>query len=181
MALVSGVLTGWAIENMQLESFGIDGWTRSIVTVVLALTTPLVGAAAVMRRTAIPSFAQVLGRPVDRPRDVVGLALGVAFIVLCAVSLEAALGQTLVPRYRDLPFAPLTAGVTPYLVLTVLVGGQKGQRGRAESVMATVLAGSAIIFAINEGLASWQSLWLSAVMLVMALILSRVRHARGSE
>jgi exo-beta-1,3-glucanase (GH17 family) len=181
IALVSGVLTVWAIENMQNESFGIEGWTRSIVAVALALTTPSIGAAAVMRRTPIPSFAQMLGRAVDRPRDVVGLALGVTFIILCAVSLEAALGQALVPRYRDLPFAPLTAAATPYLVLTVIVGGGKGRRSRAESVMAAALAGSAIISAINEKLASWQSLWLCTVMLAIAFILSRVGHARGSK
>jgi glucan 1,3-beta-glucosidase len=120
----------------------------------------------------------MLGHAEARPRDVVGLALGGIFIVLCALSLEAALGQTLVPRYRDLPFVPLTAAATPYLVLTMLVPGRKGARGLAESVMAAALAGSAIIFVINEKLASWQSLWLCAVMLIMALILSRVRDVR---
>jgi len=178
VALLAGVLVGWTIEDMQKESFGIDGWARSIVLVALTLAAPLAGAAGLMRRTVTPSFARMLGHADDRPRDVVGLALGAIFIVLCAVSLEAALGQTLVPRYRDLPFAPLTAAATPYLVLTMLVPGRKGPRGLAESVMAAALAGSAIIFAVNEKLASWQSLWLCAVMLIMALILSRVRDAR---
>jgi exo-beta-1,3-glucanase (GH17 family) len=178
MALLAGVLVGWTIEDTQKESFGIDGWARSIVLVALTLAAPLAGAAGLMRRTVTPSFARMLGHAEDRPRDVVGLALGAIFIVLCAVSLEAALGQTLVPRYRDLPFAPLTAAATPYLVLTMLVPGRKGPRGLAESVMAAALAGSAIIFVLNEKLASWQSLWLCAVMLIMALILSRVRDAR---
>jgi hypothetical protein len=146
--------------------------------IALALTAPLAGAAALMRRTVTPSFARMLGHADARPRDVVGLALGGIFIVLCALSLEAALGQTLVPRYRDLPFVPLTAAATPYLVLTMLAPGRKGARGLAESVMAAALAGSAIIFVINEKLASWQSLWLCAVMLIMALILSRVRDVR---
>jgi exo-beta-1,3-glucanase (GH17 family) len=181
MALIAGVLAGWAIENMPQESFGLDGWARSIVLVALSLTAPLAGAAGLMRHTVTPSFAQMLGGGGDRPRDFVGLALGTIFIVLCAVSLEAALGQTLVPRYRDLPFAPLTAAATPYLVLTMLVPRQKGPRGLAESVMATALAGPAIIFVINEKLASWQSLWLCAVMLMMAFILSRARDARDSE
>jgi len=175
---MAGILVGWAIENMQNESFGIDGWARSIVLITLALAAPLAGAAGLMRRTVTPSFARMLGDADDRPRDVVGLALGGIFIVLCAVSLEAALGQTLVPRYRDLPFVPLTAAATPYLVLTMLVPARKGARGLAESVMAAALAGSAIIFVINEKLASWQSLWLCAVMLIMALILSRVRDVR---
>jgi exo-beta-1,3-glucanase (GH17 family) len=181
IALMAGVLAGWAIENMQKESFGVDGWARSIVLVALSLSAPLAGAAGLMRGTVTPSFARMLGRAVDRPRDFVGLALGLIFIVLCAASLEAALGQTLVPRYRDLPFAPLTAAATPYLVLTMLVPGRNGPRGLAESVMATALAGPAIIFVINEKLASWQSLWLCAVMLIMALILSRARDARDSE
>ena len=181
MALIAGVLAGWAIEDMQKESFGVDGWARSIVLVALSLSAPLAGAAGLMRGTITPSFARMLGPAVDRPRDFVDLALGMIFIVLCAVSLEATLGQTLVPRYRDLPFAPLTAAATPYLVLTMLVPGRKGPRGLSESVMATALAGPAIIFAINEKLASWQSLWLCAVMLIMALILSRARDARDSE
>jgi len=178
MALMAGILVGWAIENMQNESFGIDGWARSIVLITLAVTAPLAGAAGLMRRTVTPSFARMLGDADDRPRDVVGLALGGIFIVLCAVSLEAALGQTLVPRYRDLPFVPLTAAATPYLVLTMLAPSRKGTRGLAESVMAAALAGSAIVFVINEKLGSWQSLWLCAVMLIMALILSRVRDVR---
>jgi exo-beta-1,3-glucanase (GH17 family) len=178
IALMAGVLAGWAIENLQKESFGLDGWARSIVLVALSLSAPLACAAGLMRGTVTPSFAQMLGPPADRPRDVVGLTLGMIFIVLCAVSLEAALGQALVPRYRDLPFAPLTAAAIPYLVLTILVPGQKGPRGIAETVMATALAGPAIIFVINEKLASWQSLWLCAVMLTMALILSRARDAR---
>jgi exo-beta-1,3-glucanase (GH17 family) len=181
IALIGGALIGWAIENMQNESFGIDGWARSIVMVALALTTPLAGAVGLMRRTAIPSFAQMLGRAVDRPKDVVGLTLGMMFMILCGVSLEAALGQTLVPRYRDLPFAPLTAAAAPYLVLTVLAPCWKGSRGPAELAMAAALAGSGIFFAVNEKLASWQSVWLCAVMLVMALVLSRVRDARDSE
>jgi hypothetical protein len=174
-------LTGWALENLPKESFGVDGWARSIVLVALSLTAPLAGAAGLMRRTVTPSFAQMLGRAADRPGDFVGLALGTIFIVLCGVSLEAALGQALVPRYRDLPFVPLTAAATPYLVLTMLVPARKGTRGLAESVMATALAGPAVIFVINEKLASWQSLWLCAVMLIMALILSRARDARDSE
>jgi exo-beta-1,3-glucanase (GH17 family) len=181
IALIAGVLAGWAIEDMQKESFGVDGWARSIVLVALSLSAPLAGAAGLMRGTGTPSFARMLGPAVDRPRDFVGLALGMIFIVLCAASLEAALGQTLVPRYRDLPFAPLTVAATPYLVLTMLVPGRKGPRGLAESVMATALAGPAIIFVINEKLASWQSLWLCVVMLILALILCRARDARDSE
>jgi exo-beta-1,3-glucanase (GH17 family) len=181
MALMAGVLTGWALENLPKESFGVDGWARSIVLVALSLTAPLAGAAGLMRRTVTPSFAQMLGRAADRPADFVGLALGTIFIVLCGASLEAALGQALVPRYRDLPFVPLTAAATPYLVLTMLVPAREGARGLAESVMAIALAGPAIIFVINETLASWQSLWLCAIMLIMALILSRARDAPDSE
>src|SRR5262249_22657468 len=150
---------GWAIENVQNESFGLGGWARSLFAVGLALTAPVVGAAGAMRRATIPSFAQVLGGAVERPRDRGTLALGIMLILLCAVSLESALGQALVPRYRDLPFAPLTAAATPYLVLTLLAPVRKGLRGLAELVMGVVLAVSAFIFAIDDGLASWQSLW----------------------
>ena len=85
------------------------------------------------------------------------------------------------PRYRDFPFAPLSAAALPFVILSVAAGTPEGERGLAETVMAAALAGSAAYVAINEGFANWQSLWLCAVFLAIALTLFRARDAQNSE
>jgi exo-beta-1,3-glucanase (GH17 family) len=180
IALVPGALVGWAIENVPLESLGAGGWTRSTVMAALAISAPVGAAVALMRRLKVPSFAQILGRPADRPRDRVAGALGFGLAALSVVALESALGLAFDPRYRDFPFAPLSAAALPFLILSVAAGTSEGKRGLAETVMAAALAGSAVYVAINEGFANWQSLWLCAVFLVIALTLFRARDAQNS-
>ena len=40
-ALVGGVLIGWTIENVPVESLGIAGWVRSLALVAVAFLAPL--------------------------------------------------------------------------------------------------------------------------------------------
>jgi exo-beta-1,3-glucanase (GH17 family) len=180
-ALIPGALVGWAIENVPLESLGAGGWARSIVTAALAILAPLGAAVALMRRLQVPSFAQILGGPAEWPRDRLAGALGVGFAVLCVIALESALGLVFDPRYRDFPFAPLTAAALPFLVLSTAGRTPEGERGLAETVMAAALTGSAVYIAINEGFANWQSLWLCAVFLAIVLTLFRARDAQSSR
>jgi exo-beta-1,3-glucanase (GH17 family) len=180
VALVPGALVGWAIENVPLESLGAGGWARSIVMVALAILAPVGAAGALMRRLKVPSFAQILGRPAERPRDWLAWTLGFGFAVLCVVALESALGLVFDPRYRDFPFAPLSAAALPFVILSMAAGTPEGERGVAETVMAAALAGSAVYVAINEGFANWQSLWLCAVFLAIAFTLFRARDAQNS-
>jgi len=49
----------------------------------------------------------------------------------------------------------------------------------AESVFAAVLAASAITIVLNEGFANWQALWLAAVLIGLALSLTRAQDAPG--
>jgi len=179
IALVPGVLVGWTIENIPLESLAAGGWARSIVMAVLAILAPVGAAVALMRRLEVPSFAQILGRRADWPRDRLAGALGFGFAVLCVIALESALGLVFDPRYRDFPFAPLTATALPFLVLSTAGRTPEGERGLAETVMAAALAGSAAYIAINEGFANWQSLWLCVVFLAIALTLFRARDAQN--
>jgi hypothetical protein len=181
IALIAGALVGWAIENVPLESLGVGGWARSTVMAALAILAPVGAAVALMRRLKVPSFAQVLGRPADRPRDRLAVALGFGFAVLCVVALESALGLVFDPRYRDFPFAPLSAAAVPFVIVSMAAGRPEGERGLAETVMAAALAGSALYVAINEGFANWQSLWLCAVFLAIALTLFRARDAQNSR
>jgi len=181
IALVAGALIGWAIENVPLESLGAGGWAESSVMAGLAILAPPTAAMALMRRRKVPSFAEVLGRPADRPHDWLAWALGFGFAVLCVIALESALGLVFDPRYRDFPFAPLSAAALPFLALSLAGGEPEGERGLAETVMAAAFAGSAVYVAINESFANWQSLWLCAVFLAIALTLFRARDARSSR
>jgi len=177
LALVSGVLIGWAIENVPLESLGVGGWTRSIVMVVLATAAPTIGAAALIRKAATPSFAEILDPAAGRPPDALAWTLGFMFAVLCVMALESALGLVFDPRYRDFPFAPLTGAALPFLVSSLTGGAPDGPRCVAETAMAALLAGSAVYIAFNETFANWQALWLCAVMVGIALTLFRARDS----
>ena len=70
--------------------------------------SPVVGAAARGVGVRAPTFARILGRAAQRPRDAAGAALGVLLIALAVLAVQAALGLVFDPRYRDFPFAPLT-------------------------------------------------------------------------
>src|SRR5262249_25909636 len=57
IALVPGVLIGWAIANVPLESLGVGGWIHSLAMLAAALVAPVAGAAALMRRIPMPAFS----------------------------------------------------------------------------------------------------------------------------
>ena len=71
-------------------------------------------------------------------------------VALMLVSVEAALGLVFDPRYRDIPFAPLTAAAVPFLVLLASTPRPTGSRAIAETVAAAVLALSAVYIVFNE-------------------------------
>jgi exo-beta-1,3-glucanase (GH17 family) len=173
----AGVLIGWTIANVPLESLGWGGWLRSLSLAGLAAATPLVGAAALARGIPLPSFAGVLAD--WRRRDRLGLALGALLVPLTVLAIVVALGLVFDPRYRDFPFAPLTAAAVPLLVLALLVPGPAGRRGAAELVAAALLGASAVYILLNESLANWQALWFCAALSSLVIILLRVRGAPG--
>lgn len=170
MALGSGILTGWAIENVPLESLTAGDWLRSLTMVALCVVAPLLGAAALMRQNAIPGFAVLLGAAAERPLTPWVRALGFAWIVLCVIAVQVALGLVFDPRYKDFPFAPLTGAAIPFVVLACMVPVARA-RGLAETAFAVLLAGCAVYIALNESFANWQALWLVAVFLTLAVIL----------
>lgn len=93
------------------------------------------------------------------------------------LAIEAALGLAFDPRYRDIPFAPLTAAVIPFLVVTLSTPRPAGPRATAEGTAAGVLAVSAVYVLFNEGFANWQSVWFCAGLIGLAFILMRARDA----
>ena len=128
---------------------------------------------------ALPPFSSLLGRT-GEPRDLVNIALTSVLMVLTLLALQETLGMVFDPRYRDFAFAPLSAAVIPFLVLTFSSPRRAGRRAMAETVAAAVLAACALYIMPNETFANWQAIWFCAAILGIAFILVRVRDAPDS-
>jgi glucan 1,3-beta-glucosidase len=176
-ALIAGVFSGWAVENVPVESLGVGGWLRSLALVTVAIAAPIAGAAGLALNVASPSFAHVLASAEDRTREPLALALGILLIVLCVLALQTALGLVFDPRYREFPFAPLLAAIAPFLLLSFQVRRLRGTPAAAELMAAAVLGLSAAYIAINETFANWQALWFCGALMMLAVILARARVA----
>jgi exo-beta-1,3-glucanase (GH17 family) len=180
LAFVPAVLIGWTIETVLVESFSPGSWARSLAFALVSGLAPIVCAAGFVAGRRIPAFATLIGGSIRR-RDFLDWALGGTLIALMLVAVEAALGLVFDPRYRDVPFAPLTAAAVPFLVLLAATRRVDGMRAAAESVAGAVLALSAGYVVFNETFANWQSVWFCAGLLGLAAILLSVRDAPGSE
>jgi glucan 1,3-beta-glucosidase len=178
-AIAGGVLIGWAIENAPVESLGAGAWLRSLSMLAIAILSPPVFARAIMNRQPMQPLARLIGPPEWRVTDRLWQAMGLVLIATLLLTLLVALGLVFDPRYRDFPFAPLTAAVVPMLAHSFVVPRPQGQRGMAETAAAFVLVVSVIYIVPNETLANWQSLWLSAALAGFALTLWRVRGVPG--
>jgi glucan 1,3-beta-glucosidase len=179
VAAVSGVLSGWAVENALVESLGLGGWLRSLALVGTALAAPVAASAALAAGVAAPDFSRVIGARADRVRDPLLLLLGLLLMLLTVLAMEAALALAFDPRYRDFPFAPLTAAAVPFLLLSLTPARPVGPRAIAETAAAAVLALCAIVVVWNETFANWQAVWFAGAVLAVAITLVRARAAPG--
>jgi exo-beta-1,3-glucanase (GH17 family) len=179
-AVIPGIFFGWAIANIPVESFGVGGWVRSLALLAVVLVAPLAGTAALVRGIAVPPFARLLGRADERSSGLTASVLGTGLVILTVLAIQVALGLVFDPRYRDFPFVSLTAATTPYAVLALVADRGRPWPSAAETIAAVTLALSAIYIALNETMANWQAVWLSAVLLVLAAILARLRAGRSS-
>ena len=75
-AAVAGMLAGWTIENVPIESLSIGGWLRGLSFAALAIAAPIAGAAAMALSMRPPAFARIIGPKPDRVRDPLLLTLG---------------------------------------------------------------------------------------------------------
>jgi glucan 1,3-beta-glucosidase len=175
-AAVAGTLIGWTIENVPIESFDLGGWLRNLSFAGLALAAPVVGAAAMARSIALPPLAAIIGPRADRVRDPLLVTLGILLMVLALLAVQSALALSFDPRYRDFPFAPMTAAAAPFLLLS-LNARAVGPGVRAETVAAAMLVLCAIFIVWNETLANWQALWFAAALGLVAFSLLRLPAA----
>jgi glucan 1,3-beta-glucosidase len=177
-AAAGGLMAPLAAEKMLIESLGPGGWIRSAAWVAVAAGVPVIASAALMRGTPSPLIARVLARSEDRIAGL-PLALGAFTMVTALLAIQSALMIAFDPRYRDFPYAPLTAAVIPLAVLSLVPPRPAGRRGAAEVAAAGTLLLAAGYIAINETFANWQSLWFCAAAAALAFSLLAVRGGRG--
>ena len=181
-AASGGVLIGLTIEHLPVESLGVAGWMRTVAFALLAVAAPLAGAAALTARIANPSFVHSIGAKEERAKGWLPLTLGLLFAASFVMAMLTALGFAFDPRYRDFPFAPLTAIAVPFLLVAFAVPRPKGKsRPLAETIGAAVLLGCGAFIVWNETLANWQALWTACTMALVAITLLRARAVPDSK
>src|SRR4030095_9185120 len=109
------------IENIPLESLGAGAWLRSLAFAAVAIGAPIAGAAALAASSHVPVFSHVVGARTQRTRDLLALTLGLLFVAVTVLAVQSALALSFDPRYRDFPFAPMTAAVVPFALVSLLV------------------------------------------------------------
>jgi glucan 1,3-beta-glucosidase len=179
IAFAGGSTIGWAVANVPIESLTLGDWIRSLGWTAVALAAPVAAAAAVVQGRGLPTLERMLARSPRRPRDPLTLALGVVVIALVVLAVQAALGLVFNPRYRDFPFAPLTAAAVPLMFVVTWEPKLRAARPAAETAIAVTLIVSAVYIVFNESFANWQSLWFCAGVLAFAFTLLQVRAAPG--
>ncbi len=178
-AAVAGILIGWTIRNISIESLSAIDWIRSLSWAAVAFAAPIVGAAAIVSGVRIPNFASILGRGAAVPTNRIALALGGLLVILVVLAVQAALGLVFNPRYRDFPFTALTGAAIPFVVLMTALPTRKDIRANAETVAASTLVLCAGYIALSETFANWQSLWFCAGLIALAISLLPGRAAPG--
>jgi exo-beta-1,3-glucanase (GH17 family) len=176
----AGVAVPWTIELVPLESLGVGGWLRWVVLAVLAVATPIFAAMALGQGNRLPALLDVLGRGKERTADRLVLALGICLAGATLLGVHSALGLVFDARYRDFPFAPMTAAIVPLAAVAMVNGRQAAQVLAAERIAAAVLVFAALYIVPNESTANWQAGWLCGLFGMLGVTLFR-RDARSRE
>jgi glucan 1,3-beta-glucosidase len=180
IGLAAGIAVPWGVENVTIESFGPGGWIRGAAFALVAVAAPIAATMALAANVTVPAFARVLGRPGERLPTPIARASGLVLAAATIMAIQTALGLVFDPRYRDFTDAQLSAAVVPFAIAMALGPDRAGPRGRAETIAAVTLAGSAVYIVLNEGFANWQALWFGAVLVVLAVTLGRLRDAQST-
>jgi exo-beta-1,3-glucanase (GH17 family) len=168
VALLGGLVIGWAIVDVPTESVTIAAWIYSGLFVLTALLAPPVVAAALARGTPAPGFATVLGRAQWRAADAIGRVAAVLLVLTVLLAIQAALGLVFDPRLRDFPFASLTGPVAALAALAFTNRRTGRAEGIAEIAAAALFGFSAVYLVLSEGPENWQASWFCVVLAVLA-------------
>lgn len=181
IAIAGGSMIGLVVEKVPVESLGVPGWLRSLALAAAALLAPISSASLIAQGAAVPRFQDLLAHDGARRFGIAQRVAGWTLLVTSALATMTALGLTFNPRYLDFPYAPLTAAVLPFAICRMRRGALRpglAEWVTAELVMAGLLVPAALFVVFNEGLANWQSLWLCADFVALAVTLVPVRGAR---
>ena len=178
-AAAAGIMAGWIVENVPVESLGAGGWIRSLAFAAVAFAAPIAGSAALAAGRSAPPFRSMVGPRERRAQNPLTRILGLVLIALCVLAIQSALALSFDPRYRDFPFAAMTAAVTPFALLAWAAPLRSEERPLAETLAAAVLLLCAGFIVWNETLANWQALWFSGTLGVLAFSLLRAPDARN--
>ncbi len=178
LSFLPAILFGWTIEAVPAESYSVGGWMRSLALASVAAIAPTICAIACAAPRPLPTFSALLDCR-GKSSDALNRAVGIAFVAVFLLATESALGLCFDPRYRDIPFASLCAGIVPFLVLVFSIPRPAGSRAIAELTGAFVLAASAVYIVFSETFANWQAVWFCADLFCLAFILVLARDAPG--
>ena len=100
-------------------------------------------------------------------------------MALTVLAMQSALALSFDPRYRDFPFAPLTAAALPFVLLSFAAPAAAERARSRKRSRPRCCALCAIFIVWNETLANWQALWFAAALALVAFSLLRARAAPG--
>lgn len=174
-ATVGGILLGIGAEKMLYESYGIGGWLLHGSLLGAGLAAPLLCSHAVLAKRELPTFLELIGPREGPPLGWPKLILGLTLIATALLAVVTALSLVFDGRWRDFPFASLTMAVVPFWILTLSNRSRSAARPTAEEVFAGLLTLAALYILFNEGLQNWQSIWTSAIYVLLGATLWRAR------
>jgi glucan 1,3-beta-glucosidase len=179
IALGAGLFIGWAFEEAPQQSRSIIDWARATALIALAVATPSVAAATVVRSLPFKSFGALLARPEWRASHLLGRVISLLFVLVVVAAIQIALVLVFDPAGRPFPFAVLTGPAVALLVVAWLNAEPIRRDGVAELAAAAILVASAAILVLTETFQNWEALWLAAIFLVLAFACWLARGGRS--
>lgn len=179
IALVAGLVFGWAALGLPMEPPEPGDRWRSAGMIVLSLLVPMAAAVAVAQRAPLGSLAVALNARARRGLSAWSVLLAVLFAATLVAAIHVALGLVFDPRYKDFQLALLSGPVIALALAALAKEPVRPIPGVAEWVAAGVLTGSALFVMFNEGIANWQALWFGALLVLLAFTAVRAAPARS--
>ena len=152
---------------------------RGVAMLVLALVVPMAASYAVARGDRMAGLARALDPFYWRSPNRVEVVLAALLAATLVAAIHVALGLVFDPRYKDFPFAALLGPVMALAIVAFANNRAPPRTGNAERMAAAVLTGSAVFIALNEGIANWQALLFTMLLLLLALTAMHAKAAPG--